>query len=233
METMMNKESINKWKEFKGSPKYVLSESGLSRVWVHIMAHDTAIISAFRNDPLNNSECAYDSDRKEKGNTTLQINKERNHDLKAALIYNRYGVTHADGAYIENYMDPEKRVEVKEGSFFVVNLNDDPQFFDNMEKLGRMFCQDSVLMIPKGAGLLDDEDEILPYFIGTNTSEWPGEGNRFEVGRFRAGEEAEFMTKINNRPVVFGDIEEGLETFSKLSKNSKWIVSLRAKKLLG
>lgn len=93
----MNKKSINKWKEFKNSPKYVLSESGLSRVWDHISNHDTAIITAFRNDPLDNSECAYDSDREEGGNTALQINKDRNSDLKAALLYSRYGVTKADG----------------------------------------------------------------------------------------------------------------------------------------
>ena len=34
------------------------------------------------------------------------------------------------GAYIENYLDPEKQVEVKEDSLFVVNLNDDPEFFE-------------------------------------------------------------------------------------------------------
>jgi len=220
----MNKKSADKWKEFRNSPKYVLSESGLSRVWDHISEHDTAIISAFRNDPLDNSECAYDSDREEKGNTTLQINKERNHDLKAALFYNRYGVTRADGAYIENYLDPEKAIEVKEDSFFVVNLNDDPKFFATIDKLGQMFCQDSVLIIPKkGEGA---------YLLGTNSSEWPGLGNREGVGKFRAGKEAEFMTKVNNRPVTFGDIEESLETFKKLPRNSKWIVSLRAKKLL-
>ena len=226
----MNKESINKWKEFKSSPKYVLSESGLSRVWTHIMDHDTAIISAFRNDPLDNSECAYNSAREEKGNTTLQINKERNHDLKAALLYQRYGVTVTDGAYIENYLNPEKHVEVKEGSFFVVNSNDESNFFEIIEKLGQMFCQDSVLMIPRGGGT----DSVsgapaMPYLLGTNNSEWPGIGGVEEVGRFRAGTEAEFMTKVKNRPVTF---QESLQTFSDLSRNSKWIVSLRGKKLL-
>ena len=114
----MNKESINKWKEFKGSPKYVLSESGLSRVWTHIMAHDTAIISAFRNDPLNNSECAYDSDRKEKGNTTLQINKERNRDLKAALIYNRYGVDTCRRRLYRKLYGSRKKSRGKRGQLF-------------------------------------------------------------------------------------------------------------------
>lgn len=227
----MDKKSINKWKEFKISPKYVLSESGLTRVWTHIMDHDTAIISAFRNDPLNNSECAYDSDREEKGNTTLQTNKERNHDLKAALLYQRYGVTAVDGAYIENYLNPEKQVEVKEDSFFVVNLNDDHKFFETMEKLGQMFCQDSVLMIPKGGGVGSNPGEPkLPYLLGTNNSEWPGLGGIEKVGRFRAGKEAEFMTRVKKRPVAF---QESLQTFSDLARNSKWIVSLRAKKLLG
>lgn len=218
----MDKKSVNKWKEFKNSPKYVLSESGLSRVWDHITAHDTAIITAFRNDPLDNSECAFDSTREEEGNTALQINKDRNSDLKAALLYSRYGVTKVDGAYIENYLDPEKQVEVKEDSLFVVNLNDDPEFFSNIEKLGQMFCQDSVLMIPQGGD--------GAYLLGTNNSEWPGLGNREMVGKFRAGEEAEFMTKVKKRPFTFN---ENLQTFSDLPKNSKWIVSIRAKKLLG
>ena len=218
----MDKKSVNKWKNFKDSPKYVLSESGLSRVWSHITAHDTAIITAFRNDPLDNSGCAFESDREEEGNTALQTNKDRNSDLKAALLYSRYGVTKVDGAYVENYLDPEKQVEVKEDSFFVVNLNDDPEFFSNREKLGQMFCQDSVLMIPQGGD--------GAYLLGTNNSEWPGLGNKEMVGKFRAGEEAEFMTKVKKRPVTFG---ENLQVFSDLPRNSKWIVSIRAKKLLG
>lgn len=217
----MDKKSVNKWKNFKDSPKYVLSESGLSRVWGHITDHDTAIITAFRNDPLDNSECAFESDREEEGNTALQTNKDRNSDLKAALLYSRYGVTKVDGAYIENYLDPEKQVEVKEDSLFVVNLNDDPEFFSNIEKLGQMFCQDSVLMIPQGGD--------GAYLLGTNNSEWPGLGNREMVGKFRAGEEAEFMTKVKKRPFTFN---ENLQTFSDLPKNSKWVVSLRGRRLL-
>lgn len=220
----MNKKSINTWKDFVNSPKYVLSESGLSRVWTHITSHDTAILSAFRNDPLDNSECSFDSNREEEGNTTLQINKDRNRDLKAALLYNRYGVTKADGAYVENYLDPEKQVEVKEDSFFVVNISDDPSFFLTIEKLGEMFCQDSVLMIPKGG---DDA-----YLLGTNNSEWPGLGNKEMVGKFRAGREAEFMTKVNNRPFDFVPLGENLQTYKKLSRNSRWIVSLKGRKTL-
>jgi len=217
----MDKKSINKWKDFKDSPKYVLSESGLSRVWGHITAHDTAIITAFRNDPLDNSECAFESDREEEGNTALQTNKDRNSDLKAALLYSRYGVTKVDGAYIENYLDPEKQIEVKEDSLLVVNLGDDPEFFSNIEKLGQMFCQDSVLIIPQGGE--------GAYLLGTNNSEWPGLGNREMVGKFRAGEESEFMTKVKKRPFTFS---ENLQTFSDLPRNSKWVVSLRGRKLL-
>jgi hypothetical protein len=85
-----------------------------------------------------------------------------------------------------------------------------------------MFCQDSVLMIPQGGD--------GAYLLGTNNSEWPGLGNREMVGKFRAGEEAEFMTKVKKRPFTFN---ENLQTLSDLPKNSKWIVSIRAKKLLG
>ncbi len=218
----MNKKSTDKWKKFTKSPMYVLSESSLSRCWLWIQDHDTAIISAYRNDPLDPSLCLKQQERKEEKNTTLQTNKERSHDLKAAMLYNRYGVTKTCGAYIENWADPENRMEVKEDSYFVTNLNDEGSFFETMETLGQLFCQDSVLMIPKeGKGA---------YLLGTNKSDWPGLGNRFEVGKFRAGEEAEFMTKVKKRPFEF---RESLETFADQSNNAKWIISLRAKKLLG
>ena len=218
----MDKKFTDKWKEFTKSPKYILCESGLSRVWSWIQEHDTAIISAYRNDPADDSLCLKPSGREDEENTVLQTNKERDRDLKAAMLYNRYGVTKTTGAYIENFMDPENRVEVKEGSYFVTNLNDEGNFFETMETLGQLFCQDSVLMIPKGG--------TGAYLLGTNNSEWPGLGNRFDVGKFKAGEEAEFMTKVKKRPFEF---RENLETFADQSMNAKWVISLRAKKLLG
>jgi len=81
--------------------RYLLKESGLSRVHQHIEEHDCAILTAFRNDPKDMSKCAKGSidDTDQKGNTRT-LNKRRNRDLKAILFGFDYGVTAVDGSYI-------------------------------------------------------------------------------------------------------------------------------------
>jgi hypothetical protein len=204
--------------------KEVLNEGGLSRVWTHMQDHQTAMITAYRNDPEDGEGCVMDQQPAE-GNSTGQKNKARNRDLKAVLIVWRkklgYGTKHVKGTYIEDYMK-DNAVEVKEDSFFVTNLKDDPQFFANMEMLAQKFCQDSVLLIPQGGE--------GAYLKGTNNSGYPGLGAEEIVGSFSAGEEAEFMTRVKGRPVVF---KEELETYESQSRLSRMAISAIAKRVLG
>ena len=60
--------------------KFVLTESGLSRIYGHIMEHDSAILTAFRNE-YTNAE-----------------NYQRNRELKAYLLSMGYGVTKVEGS---------------------------------------------------------------------------------------------------------------------------------------
>ena len=48
---------MNKNKKTK-DPRYFLNESSLSRVYEHMMEHDTAAISAFRDYPFDGSKCS-------------------------------------------------------------------------------------------------------------------------------------------------------------------------------
>lgn len=82
----------------------------------------------------------------------LDWNNERNTMLWRGLRSKGYGITKVDGTYIEGYdeNDPNVGTPVKENSFFVVNLKDDPMFSKNLEVAGRHFCQDSVLLKPVG-----------------------------------------------------------------------------------
>jgi hypothetical protein len=201
--------------------RYLLKESGLSRVHQHIEEHDCAILTAFRNDPKDMSKCAKGSidDTDQKGNTRT-LNKRRNRDLKAILFGFDYGVTAVDGSYIENFEQPDQ-IEVKEDSLFVVNLNDDPDFVRNVQEMAEKFCQDSVIVIPHGGK--------GAYLYGTNNSEFPGYGEKVEVGNLKMGKEAEFMTRVNKRPFTFG---EGLETYKDLSRLEKMVVKSIKKQLL-
>ena len=164
-----------------------LNESGLSRVHQHISAHDTAVITAFRNDPSSDEGCYNAKPPAEQEESPLKANKARNKNLKAVLLKMGYGVTRVDGSYIENFDDVDNRKEVSEESFFVVNLKDDPDFNNNINRLGQMFCQDSVLLIPQGGD--------AAFLLGTNET-WPGLGEKEPVGRFEGGKEAEFMSRV-------------------------------------
>jgi len=219
------KDLLGKWKSF-------LNESSLSRVHKFIYSTETAILTAFRNDPNDMSKCVDDALRggedlppevKGKGGRTgvqLRVNKQRNRDLKATLLSLNYGVTRVGGNYVEDFDTPQA-VEVGEESYIVVNLPEASDFIDNIIMLGKKFCQDSVLIIPAGGE--------GAHLYGTNYSEFPGLGQTVQVGNIKLGEEAEFMTRVNNRPFTF---TEGLETYRDLSRNERMAVKNIAKTIL-
>tara|TARA_R100000008_G_scaffold8860_1_gene4581 strand:- start:6434 stop:7012 length:579 start_codon:yes stop_codon:yes gene_type:complete len=180
---------------FENWNKYILSESGLSRVYEHMMEHDSAILTAFRNEYSNKE------------------NYERNRELKAQLLSMGYGVTKVDGSYIENFQTPQA-IEVSEQSYFVSNRSDDAGFVESVESLGTQYDQDSVLIIPAGGE--------GAYLIGTRQgNDFPPFGDKISVGSLQMGREAEFMSKVKGRPIAF---KEELETYDKLSRNQRWAV---------
>ena len=203
-----------------------LNESGLSRVHQHMSEHDTAVITAFRNDPSSAEGCIESPPPGEQEESPLKANKARNRNLKAVLLRMGYGVTRVDGSYIENFDDVDNRKEVSEESFFVVNLKDDPDFNNNIENLGRKFCQDSVLLIPRVGG----DDDRPAFLLGTNET-WPGLGQKEEVGHFEGGKEAEFMSRVKGRPFVFKEIHTQ-ETWDQLGRNAKWSVAKIAERVM-
>ena len=199
---------INEWKGF-------LTESSISRTYEHILNHDSGFITAFRDNAKDTTKCMPDHSK------TLE-NFERNRQLKAVLFNKGYGVTKVAGTYVEDF-GTEAAKEVKEDSFFVVNLKDDPNFKDTMASLSEHFCQDSFLYVPLGG-----EDSFL---IGTNRAEFPGYGNEEKMGSFHGGVESEFMTRVgkSKRPIKF---EEGLETKAKMQNNTKFLISRLAKQVI-
>ena len=187
------KQLLNEWKRF-------LKESSLSRLYGHMQDHESAALSAFRNQ------------------FTKKENLERNRKLKAELLGRGYGVTRILGSYIENFETP-KAIEVAEESFFVSNRKDDPDFALQIAQLGEDFNQDSVLIVDKGA-----QDA---YLLGTSPEgEFPQYGKKESVGALKMGDEAEFMSRIGGRPYTFNpkEINEELEVFENLSRNAKMAI---------
>lgn len=206
-------EQINKISKLMNNEE-VITESSLSRAWGWSEEYDISIITAFRKV---NKDCLHTIDGEEEGHKyTKRENKERNTDLYSVLLSKGYYVTKVKGSYIEGFETPEE-VEVGEDSFFVVNRNNDSEFFETLIKLGKYFCQDSVLLKPKG------EDAFL---YGTNNSPFPGLDNKHLLGKFKGGEPSEFMTRVgkNLRPFRFAE---------EFNVNSRHIISQRTKKIIG
>ena len=178
---------IENWQRF-------LIESSLSRLYKHMTEHDSAILSAFRDE------------------FTKKENYERNRELKARLLERGYGVTKVAGSYIENFQTP-KAMEVSEESFFVSNRKDDPQFIEVIGDLGEEYSQDSVLIIPIGAK--------AAYLLGTSPAgEYPTYEDQESVGSLKMGEESEFMSRVSGRPVTFFVKNKDEGFFKKLEKLS-------------
>jgi hypothetical protein len=174
-----------------------------------IEKYDSGIISAFRTSATN---CVG-------GDIGLILNendnKSRNKHLIATLMFLGYGIVRIKGTCVDFFLS-NNRIVVKEDSYFVVNLSNDPMFIKNMKKLGQLFCQDSVLIIERGGN--------HNYFVGTNNSVFPGFGEVVSVGTFKPEIEQDLI-ESENRPFT-------LDTFSSVQINSKRVVYEFAKPVI-
>tara|TARA_Y100001963_G_scaffold62219_1_gene86821 strand:+ start:392 stop:1087 length:696 start_codon:yes stop_codon:yes gene_type:complete len=209
---------------------FLINEAGLAKIRQDMLDFDTAFITAFRGDINDKSMCAYTpppkdvSERSRMGRKGV-TNRRNNKDLSAYILSRGYGLKNVQGSYIENFgsIDPEKIPrEVKENSFFVVNLNNDPQFFDEIIDLGKRYCQDSVILVPKGGEA---------FLYGTNNT-YPGLDQKETVGKFMGGETGEFMSRIGGRPFIMKEDEE-TKIYNDYSGKQRQAIKLMSKRVLG
>ena len=212
------------WKEF------LINEGGLNKIRQDMADYDTAFITAFRGDINDKSMCVYtppsqeELSERDKMGKRGATNKRNNKELSAFLLSQGYGIKNLQGSYIENFgsIDPEKIPrEVKEASFFVTNLKDDSEFAEQIINLGKRFCQDSVIIVPKG-----EEG----YIYGTNKGKYPGLDQKETVGKFAGGETGEFMSRINSRPFVMKE-DEVTKTYEDLPGKQRQAAKLMAQRV--
>jgi len=212
------------WKQF------IINEAGLSRIRQDMSDYDTAFITAFRGDINDKSMCVYtppsqeELSERDKMGKRGETNKRNNKELSAFLLSQGYGIKNVQGSYIENFgsLDPEKLPrEVKEASFFVTNLKNDPEFAEQIINLGKRFCQDSVIIVPKG-----EEG----YIYGTNNGKYPGLDQKETVGKFMGGKTGEFMSRKGGRPFVMKEDEE-TKTYEDLPGKQRQAAKLIAQRV--
>lgn len=222
----------------------VLNEKSLNRSIAFMEQHDIACLSAFRGKFENETDKTLD-DRPPMAKETDEPYKyskpeniRRNRDLKASLLKLGYGVTKIAGNYIENYNTPNA-TEVGEESYFIVNLNDDPDFYDNIFALSEYYNQDCFLYKPKGS-----EEAVN---VGTNKGDWPGYGVEEPAGKLHTKVDNEFLSRIGNSSFSFmpdgskpspqksNDFEtrkssrtpkdEPIETYESFNRNQRNVIS--------
>ena len=106
-------------------------------------------------------------------------------ELKEELESNGYGVTATEGTWLQN------NIWQKEKSFFVVNKNNDEDFFEKMRQISESFCQDAFLYFEKGGENI--------YVVGTNNSNYPGYGKILKKGDMVFNRDRDSKTKLRNK----------------------------------
>ena len=160
--------------------KQSVNESSLSRFQHFLMKHDCATISAFRNF---NQDCL---DGENDGSpVTKNENMIKTIELKEELESNGYGVTATEGTWLQN------NIWQKEKSFFVVNKNNDEDFFEKMRQISESFCQDAFYYFEKGGENI--------YEVGTNNSNTPGYGKIVKKGDMVFNRDRYYKTKLRNK----------------------------------
>jgi len=169
-----------------------LNESSLSRLYKHMLNHDSGTITSFR-----------DEERNDDGEVVLSYTKDENKSRNRVLLAKlkqKYNVTKVKGSYIEN-MGSKFAKEVGEDVYFVVDNLDRGSLESDLKRLGQEFNQDSIMFIPKGGtkGILHGtkKDEFSGKFAGLQF------GEKVVFPKAVWGKENEFMTKIRNRPFTF------------------------------
>lgn len=105
--------------------------------------------------------------------------------LKAKLLYLGYGITDLKGPKTEN-------------CYFVINLSEDPNFYDNLFDLSKFFNQDFFLYKPKGT--------LSAKLIGTNQTAngkllrgLPGYHQAIEAGLFHPAGFDDALSEMRNK----------------------------------
>jgi len=202
--------------------KPVILESGLSKLYNYALNFDCAIISASRGDPFDTTNCAIGKtpgldevtkqremnirrDSNRQFTKKYDVNRTNTNYLRTELMQLGYEVIPVRGAYIEGF-NTTNAFRVAGNSFFVVNKGRNPKFNDDIIKLGEKYCQDSVLLSPKGA-----RDAFL---YGTNNASFPGYSQTAKLGRLFVGDpegEEQFHTRISDRPFSFKETKPQAE----------------------
>ncbi len=153
---------------------YDLSETSLTRVMSKSKKGGMAIMSAQRGDKSKSENKAR--------------SKQLERDVRGAGLP---GPTKVAGRYTENPGTPDEKKVGEKSHIITPGKKGKRKFKKVIEKLGRKYNQDSVLLQRKGGG-----EATLK---GTSKTSWPGQGKNVKIGGMKPGRTGEFDTKVKNK----------------------------------
>ena len=157
-----------------------LSETSLTRVMSKSQKGGMAIMSAQRGDKSKSENKA----------RSKQLEK----DVRGAGLP---GPTKVSGRYTEN-PGTSKEIKVGEKSHVITpGKKGKRKFKKTIEKLGKKYDQDSVLIQRKPSG---------PSTLkGTSKTSFPGQGKNVKIGSMKPGRTGEFDTRVKNKTFTVED----------------------------
>jgi hypothetical protein len=155
------------------SEEYI-DETSLTRVMSKSQKGGMAIMSAQRGD----------KSKAENKARSKQLEK----DVRGAGLP---GPTKVAGRYTENPGTSQEKKVGEKSHVITPGKMGKRKFKKAIEKLGKKYDQDSVLIQRKGGG-----EATLK---GTSKTSWPGQGKNVKIGKMKPGRTGEFDTKVKNK----------------------------------
>lgn len=171
-----------------------VNESSITRLMRHNEEHDCVCMTAYRSNREKDDSGVH----KRKARVS---NQKANAALGAVLRRYGYNVTKVVGKYPEE----DGQADVKENSWFVVNVNDDSDFVDVCADLAEADEQDSILVMPRGSF----SSGKGCYLYGTNPNgSWPKYHEKKMTDGISVNGDSPFETRISGKRYSFNVVDE-------------------------
>jgi hypothetical protein len=157
-----------------------IQETSLNRIRSKSEKGGMAIMSAQRGDKSKSENKA----------RSKQLEK----DVRGAGLP---GPTKVKGRYTENPGTPQEKKVGEKSHVITPGKKGKRKFKKAIEKLGKKYDQDSVLIQRKKGG--------SATLKGTSKTSWPGKGKNVKIGKMKPGRTGEFDTKVKNKTFTVED----------------------------
>jgi len=157
-----------------------IQETSLNRIRSKSEKGGMAIMSAQRGDKSKSENKAR--------------SKQLERDVRGAGLP---GPTKVKGRYTENPGTSQEKKVAEKSHVITPGKKGKRKFKKAVEKLGKKYDQDSVLIQRKGGG--------SATLKGTSKTSWPGKGKNVKIGKMKPGRTGEFDTKVKNKTFTVED----------------------------